>query len=787
MKKHQTSSAFGLILLCTLILTCSAQAEKKNHSMEIEKKILEQLGDQFELKRWDIAAVEKIAKGPATIEKSTIKIKAIAKESLYLPAGQGENGQRAVRLSQAAGEPVEFQGYLIQAIIPGMAQQPPIQVIIAPYHSKGQPLNRFPSNVQKVEPKTASNPPPSKSEHVKQPPLSPPEPSMPAPASPSKPAPDHQGEFSELMAVYKEAGEIWGIKQASMPVILRNIKVTEDKGLEGTIHYPFQELANPFTIYSGGGQMMLEVKAATPTDRGARRDTLPCHADGELLIAESIRVSRSGMRFALTPEQNLRFKKRFEKQIDPFKSGVNVKDCFYINGKILNVDTLEEISSSWVQSASAIRVKNMPDRFVSAELGYGRTMHPSGGHPAIEVKTVEPRGRMPIEPLSAFKDGAWVSNDLSEYVVLRDGDVWHGKVNWMHNSAKQERNVTNLGILNHLEPIAWYKNDFYFYNQQGADTPILRIDVKTGELEEMEETKALARHSFGSPDGRFLFFSDGRARYLPSGTESLIHVYDCRNRQTFTMDATIDRRIYIGKMKEPSQPLKIEPRQWLSDSLFITDIGWYDLEKRQRTLFIEKQGIIRSRPEHKYRVTNYSFLPVTDFVDITVWSFNAKDKMVINRRYRVNRTRQKAIELPMEFDRRPHNNANITWIDENRYVFSRKQGSLKDIGTWLYDVRTQTHRRLTPLYGNDQVGAQNYCMKSEHKGRWTAPFYFYNQHLVFADKERIVFGVKKGNTSKLVSVPLIGGNIAEIALNGRPQEVRRILPFSIELPLSNHY
>ena len=177
-------------------------------------------------------------------------------------------------------------------------------------------------------------------------------------------------------------------------------------------------------------------------------------------------------------------------------------------------------------------------------------------------------------------------------------------------------------------------------------------------------------------------------------------------------------------------------------------------------------------------------MPVSDFVDITVQSFIIKEKE-FNRRYLVNRTSKNAIELPMEFINSQNNNSHITWIDENRYVFSKTKGSLKDIGTWLYDVRTKTHRRLTPLFSNGGANADNYCMMPEQKGYWPFPFYFYNQHLVCADKERIVFGVKKGNTPKLVSIPLNGGNIAEIDLEPRFRLMRRILPFSIELPVDN--
>jgi len=752
-KHYSLLLVFCISLINVSFNIVSARASEESATKAIESQILEQLGDGYDLDSWEVVAVEETNKGQATIKKSTIRIKAVAKETR---------------------NKLEFQGFLIQMDIPGLPQQMPPKVVIVPGQLVGRSASSAPSDAQSAVQKTPKNQPPSHATAAIE----------PAPVA-TEPVPAEQGDFNALLAVYKDAGEVWGTntarQQAGMPVILRNLNLTDDKTLAGTIYYPFQELANPFTMKSLGGMISMEVKAATPADQGTKRDTLSCRAQGEELIAESIRVSRSGMRLALTAEQNSKLKKQFEKQIYPFKAGVNAKNCFFIGGKILNVDTLEEVSPSWVRSDCAIRINNMPGRFISAELGAGRLCT----LPAHQVKTVEPKGRKPIEPLSVYKENAWVSNDLSEYVVLKEGDVWHGKMDWKNNTIKQERNVTHLGMLNSLEPIAWYQNDFYFYNRSGTDKPILRINMKTGDIEEMEETKALQRASLVSPDGRFIFFSDGRGRYLPGTVESLLHVYDCKTRQTFTMDATIDEHRYTGKMKEYPQPVKIAPREWLSDSLFITNIGWYDLKKRERTLFIEKRGIIRDRPEHYYKVINYNFLPVPEYVDIIVQSYITKGKKEFNRRYLINRTTPDAIELPMEFARGRNGNSYITWIDENRYVFSKKRGSLKDIGTWLYDLRTNTHQRLTPLFSNEVVNAYNYCMMPVQKGCWSFPFYFYNQHLVFADKERIVFGVKKGNTSKLVSVPLNGGDIAEIDLDRRFQRMKRILPFSIELPIEN--
>ena len=573
MKHHILLTVICICLISTWFCVVPAQASEEDAAKVIESQIIEQLGDGYDLDHWEIVSVEETNKGQATIKKSTLKIKAVDKKTR---------------------DQLEFQGFLMQVVIPGMSQQPPARVVIVPGQLVAQPVDRNSSDRQTVEQKIPENQP---SSHAT--------PAMEPPPVTTQPTSSGQGDFDALLAVYADAGEVWGTntarQQEGMPVVLRNLKKTDSKTLEGTIHYPFQELANPFTMLSLGGMISMKVKAATPADQGARRDTLACRLQGEELIAESISVSRSGMRFALTSEQNSKLKKQFEKQIDPFRSDNKDKDCFFIDGKILNIDTLETVSDSWVQSDCAIRVKNMPGRFISVEMGLGQ----SSTLPVHQVKTVEPKGRKPIEPLSLYKQNAWVSYDLSEYVVLKDGDVWHGEMDWVGNTIKQERNITHLGMLNNLEPIAWYQNEFYFYSRSGTDKPILRINVKTGDIEEMEETKALQRASLVSPDGRFIFFSDGRGRYLPDTVESLLHIYDCKTHQTFTMDATIDEHRYTGKMKEYPQPVEIGPRQWLSASLFITNIGWYDLEKRERTLFIEKQGIIRDRPEQFYRVYQF--------------------------------------------------------------------------------------------------------------------------------------------------------------------------------------
>ena len=767
-----TTLCFSLIL--TSLFTLPAHADNQDISKIIESSIIQKLGPNFDLNHWEVVNVEKVDSGAAIVEKSTLKIICFVKEALYKPAGKNKKKEYTIRVSKAAGDSVELQGLVITMNIQGVATQPKPQVVLTSTGLEfGMPLNRFPKNVVVARDMQNTQQPDTASEQPKN----------------ENPAPEQataaKTELHKLFAVYNKTGEIWGTDMSpnykGSPITLRDLVMVDDQTVTGKLHHPYQLLANDFILVEDHGQFRLQIKVAKPNNKGVRSAHLLC------VVEEDELVARSGPHFALSAEKNSLIQKGFEKNLEPWKFAGDISDYFNFQGKLLRVDTLEEASSSWIQSVtgSAIRVRNLPSRFVSSNLAYVLTTSPFGTYPVHTVKTAEPKGRVPLKPISNSKNPTWVSYNLGEYVTLRDGDLWHGKLDWQGNSTKQEKNITNIGILNNLAPITWYGKDFYFFNQTSREKPILRVDVYTGKFDELAPVEAMQRYSNGSPDGRFVFFSDGRTKIIDSKIVSLIHVYDCKKRQSFTMDATIDERSYTGSMKREPRSMQIKPRTWLSNSLFITGIGWYDLEKRTRHLFIEAQGVIRDRPEHHYRTITHNLLPSSQFVDITVTSY--LNKKQVHRRYRLDRLTNSTVELPMEFDREMNYNGNITWIDKNRYVFSKSTGGLSDIGTWLYDLRTKEYRKLTSFYQNGRSSAENYSTGSNQDILWHTPIYNSNPHLIFPDKDRIVFAIMKGNSPFLLSVPLNEGDIIEIPIikNG-VGGMTRIIPVTIELPQKIH-
>lgn len=472
--------------------------------------------------------------------------------------------------------------------------------------------------------------------------------------------------------------------------------------------------------------------------------------------------------------------------LEPWKTSGEITDYFHIKNRLFKIDTLEEVNSSWVDPRmnSPMVINNMPSHFMPFERIYELASPPAGAYLARNVKTLVAKERNSIHPFDKT-DNIWMSSDFKEYVTLKNGDLWKGEVDWKNNSFSKEKNITNIGILNNLGPISWYENDFYFFNKNGSDKPILRINIQNGNIEEMAETAALHKASIGSPNGRFIFFSDGRKVFTTPDGESFVYVYDCKTKESFKMDATIDERGYIGTMKIAPRGYRMSPEWWLSNSTFISKHGVYDLEKRERKLFIEAKGIIRERPEQVFSVSSLALLPNPDFVDATVISFNRKEKTQLVRRYRIDIETNETVELPNEFGDRTNNNANITWIDNNRYIISRETGSLSEVGTWIYDLRSKEYKKLTSFYHSGSITADNYSISPDAKGKDLFPTYYYNNYLVAPDKNRVVFETKKGAVYKLLSVSLADGSVVEIPVSKEHKwgKMRRVVPYSIELPM----
>jgi len=491
-----------------------------------------------------------------------------------------------------------------------------------------------------------------------------------------------------------------------------------------------------------------------------------------------------------TPKKTAK-KQAIERERAPWDAEGDMSDYAQLGNMLINVNTLELVSDRWGIQPLA-QVKNLPGRFWPMSTNYQLMSKPFGAYRASDVHTEDPK-QVSLNPMAGTNAQTWVSSDLSHYISLKQGDVWAGTLDWQAGTAGAAKNLTGIGVLNNLDLIAWCEQQAFFFNPQASDKPILRIDTQTGELKEMAETRALTHKAQGSPDGCFLFTSDGRMVYSAQGARSDLHVVDLRSLDTFTLDAGLDMRIYVGTQKQPPRPQAIRVESWLGRGLFWSSwrLGWFDLANRQR---INPHDFARVVEDLPYNIRPMDMLPIPGdrYVEVSYQgSLKPLDGQVkpIRKRYRLDRQQGAAVSLPLLHDTAPGANLGIVWVDENRYVYPRRKGDLDELGTWLYDVRSKKNTRLSRFYTDQKIYAQNRAFTSEAQTVWSTPLYHDAGYLVLPDKNRILFSVTRGNLQELVSVSLEGKELARkpVPSSGMTQgnagfRLRRLHPYGINLP-----
>ncbi|PCJ36237.1 MAG: hypothetical protein COA75_08390 [Cellvibrionales bacterium] len=747
---------------------------------EIERQLREQLGSTYEIQEWSESLVKRTIQGPVTIDQLSVTIKAKLTEPLYLGTGRHQNGKAVLEMTREQGSIVDHQATVIVADSGGLVKTS-VQVVIGPPPQGpiGNPLSLFPTSGYTIGHTNAATSP-----AVSAPTGSPASASVPG----ANGAPDP---LQQLIALHNEQGEIWGRETygnyEGSPVILRDLNQVDAYTLEGIIDRPYQLLSNPFTLVGVAPEWTLTIKTANPPASGTSQMIYALSLEAETFVA------RRGPIIALSVVQSTSIQDRFARESAPWDFDGDISDYAQLGGMLINLNTLEMVSDGWSNQPLA-RVKNMPGRFWPVNTNYSLSVQPLGAYLASDVHT-EDRKRVSLNPLAHLDGQVWVAADLSRYVRLHDGDLWAGTLDWQNNSASAPRNLTNIGLLNNLTPISWFGNHFYFYNAQSTDKPMLRIDTDSGEILELAQSKALNLHSQGSPDGRFLFASDGgQMTYSAAGEESLVHVFDALKNTSFTLDATLDRRIYIGTQKQAPVGWNIRAGVWPGRTLFraytTADTAWFDLENRQRIVPGQFPDLVKALP---YNISIYSNqfteIPGGRFLDIVYDGFMQPpdgQSQTLKKRFRVDREQRSAVQLPMEADIR-HDPLMITWVDENRYVYPRRKGSLSEVGTWLYDIRSGQQTRLTPFFQDERLYADNHAFTGPEQTIWTDPLYITGLYLVLPDKNRVVFSVTRGDTQELVSVSLDGGDLLRKPMprstKGSGQaRLRRLHPYEVTLP-----
>ncbi len=755
----------------------SAEADGVS-TQQFEQAIRGQLNAAFDLQDWSKSLVKETRQGPITVHQLALTITVKLTEPLYLSTGRQQDGLAVIEISKPAGSVIDLQGTAVLALM-GSLGDPQLQVILgpSPQGRAGNLLSLFRTGTYVIDTaettaavaqvETSSNP----SERVD---------NLPNP-------------LQQLWQIFRDHGEVWGRQingqYADTPIVLREMKLVDAHTLQGVIEHPYPQYRNEFILSGIAPKFSLTVKRASPVQPGVPVGRYAASADGDSLVVQR------GPIFALSAEKSAEIRDDFARQLEPWRFKGEISDYGQMGNLLINLDTLEVVSDAWL-NRTVTPISNLPGQFWRVTSNYALTVPPYGAYGAEDVQTLGPRGRAPVSPVAEIKGQTWVAADLSRYVSLHEGDLWVGTLDWQDNSSSEPRNLTNIGLLNDLQPITWCGQDFFFHNPQATQKPILRIDTQTGDITELAETKALNANAQGSPDGRFLLLSDGgRMTYTAAGGESLLHVFDCVNNETFSFDSTIDERHYVGTQKQPRRIVDLRVQDWLGSDIFVgwgsgAQIGWFDLAQRKRMIIADIPDVVAELPFSLIHggFVRKAIIPGGQFLDVTLLGYLQQNPPPgtrrVEKRFRIDRINGSAIRLPALLKNPP------TWVDENRYVYARRTGSFSEIGTWLYDVRTGKTVRLTPFFPNGQVHAENRTFTTRAQTLWSTPLYESNpDYFVLAEKNRIVFAATRGTLKELLSVSLAGGElIRRSAPDGQKHgglgELRQIHPFPINLPFT---
>jgi hypothetical protein len=461
--------------------------------------------------------------------------------------------------------------------------------------------------------------------------------------------------------------------------------------------------------------------------------------------------------------------------LDHAEAGIHI----VIGAQLWNLKTRQLVDRQW--PGHEVRpVSGMPGRYLIS-MGGGRVHGPAGGlHRSVSYDPAAGKSFDPFKSVAQDlidNDRIWLSFDRRTTLQLKQGDVWRADLDWRQGKLGPLTNVTRIGLLAQSAPVLWYGDHLWMRRKDAATKPIVRVDIRTGDIQESEETPPF-KGLYGSPSGRFKYWGDPHAGKL--------HVFDAKTSETFALDTTRIWRNYGGAVKERPTPVGIEEVWWVNEHTFFThtNFTWVDLDKRQITEIVNFPKIAAEVPAQITGSNPISWIPGADHIDQVFTGAKADDNgsiipnSQVKWRYRVSRLTREVIDLPIE-----DADVGVTWLDANRYVVARDKGGLNEVGTWLFDVRTGKHVRISRFAS--AMGAMNSLALPGQAPEAMTPDRRFEPYLNLIDQNKIGFGVNRGGRYEYHIQSLDGGEPWVIELptvnNGASLSAARVLNLPVNL------
>lgn len=310
-------------------------------------------------------------------------------------------------------------------------------------------------------------------------------------------------------------------------------------------------------------------------------------------------------------------------------------------------------------------------------------------------------------PIGGSELGPYMSSDLRRVVYIQEGDLWRADVDWLTAAIDNRRKVTDIGLIQGA-PIHWYGNTLFLNAGLSREKPILRIDLMSGAVEEME------------PLGGLLF---GPKAVNPSGSRTCA----LRPGQSASSPSTLScYDVQTGKVSELSIDLSARPGLFHLDTVWIDDETLVALHAHSgggKAMQVQKYGPlepagavridfrdeqIRMEPLYRAQVVEVNGVGRSDSVSALsvlpdrrhislIATRTESGRGAIQRRVRVAVADGESVELPGV-------QVKGAWLDPGKFIYTKPEGGISDIGTWVYDIAAGEAAKVCHLPGVIDTG-----------------------------------------------------------------------------------
>jgi hypothetical protein len=303
----------------------------------------------------------------------------------------------------------------------------------------------------------------------------------------------------------------------------------------------------------------------------------------------------------------------------------------------------------------------------------------------------------------------WTASDRRRVVWMERGDYWRGEIDWAAMKVINRKQVTSLGAFTPMNrPFLWWGQLLLVWGNFDKDKPIVRINLATGEVTEMEKYRAMEVNPQGGPSVSMV--SPGAARiFVP--TESVLFCYDVRTGKP-TMFRNKFENLTIGRSRGilfNAGP----PPIWTDDeTVYSADNAGFLARVDFRNSRMDILGTPPRTGVGQVWTKTIARVPDTHLLDIAMLPVSsgksASGPPEPGKRFLWDVTTDKRTPLPFD------DSATGTWVDSTTYLYVLTKGGQSTVGTWLYDRTSNATKRLS---GNAvDLGRVVYLPK--HKQAW---------------------------------------------------------------------